>query len=102
MAKTICQVQQTKKHRSRKNSDKDGKALYKLMNNFVYGKQWKTYEIESMWKLWAKNNDYLKWTFKPSYMSGKIFDNDLVVIRKCKVILTLNKPAYIEMRILKY
>ena len=35
-------------------------------------------------------------------MSGKIFDNDLVVIRKCKVILTLNKPAYIEMRILKY
>ena len=28
-------------------------------------------------------------------MSHKIFDNDLVVIRKNKVTLTLNKPAYI-------
>ena len=32
-----------------------------------------------------------------SYMSHKIFDNDLVAIRKGKVILTLNKPAYIGM-----
>ena len=28
-------------------------------------------------------------------MSHKIFDNDLVAIRKSKVILTLNKPAYV-------
>ena len=27
-----------KKNRSRKNGDKDGKKLYKLMNNAVYGK----------------------------------------------------------------
>ena len=30
-----------------------------------------------------------------------MFDNDLVAIRKSKVILTLNKPAYIGMCILK-
>ena len=36
-----------------------------------------------------------KWTSKPSYMSHKIFENDLVAIRKNKVTLTLNKPAYI-------
>ena len=33
-------------------------------------------------------------------MSHKIFDNDLVVIRKSKVTLTLNKAAYVEIRIL--
>ena len=30
-------------------------------------------------------------------MSRKIFDNDLVALRKNKVTLTLNKPAYIGM-----
>ena len=40
-------------------------------------------------------------TSKPSYMSHKIFDNDLVAIRENKVTLTLNKPAYIGMCILE-
>ena len=34
-------------------------------------------------------------------MSHKIFDNDLVAIRKNKVTFTLNKPAYIGMCILE-
>ena len=34
-------------------------------------------------------------------MSYKIFDNNLVAIRKSKVSLKLNKPAYIRMCILK-
>ena len=34
-------------------------------------------------------------------MSRKIFDNNLVAIRKNKVTLTLNKPAYIEICILE-
>ena len=34
-------------------------------------------------------------------MSHKIFDNDLVAIRKNKVTLTLNKPPYIGMCILE-
>ena len=52
-------------------------------------------------KLVTNKKDYLKWTSKPSYMSHKIFDNDLVVIHKNKVILTLNKPAYIGKCILE-
>ena len=37
------------------------------------------------------NNEiyYLKWTSKPSYMSHKTFNNNLVVIRKSKVSLKL-------------
>ena len=44
-------------------------------------------------KLVSNKKDYLKWTSKPSYMSHKIFENDLFAIRKNKVTLTLNKPA---------
>ena len=44
--------------------------------------------------------DYLKCTSKPSYMSQKIFDNNLVAIRKSKLALKLNRTAYIGMRIL--
>ena len=32
-------------------------------------------------------------------MSPKIFDNDLVAIRKSKVTLTVNKPAYVDVHI---
>ena len=44
---------------------------------------------------------YLKYISKPRYLSHKMFDNNLVSIRKNKVPLKLNKPAYIEMCILK-
>ena len=45
--------------------------------------------------------DYLQWTSKPSYMSHKIFDNDLVAIRKSKLTLMLIKPANNGMCILE-
>ena len=39
MAKTICQIQHSKKNRSRKkNGEKDGKTLNKLMKSSVHGK----------------------------------------------------------------
>ena len=41
-------------------------------------------------KLVSSKKDYVKWTSKPSYMLHKIFNNDLVVIRKNKVTLILN------------
>ena len=43
----------------------------------------------------SNKKGYLKWTSKPSYMSQKIFDANLVAIRKNQVTLTLNKPAYV-------
>ena len=92
---------QTKKTEAEKNGDKYGKALYKLMNNAVYGKTMENLRNRIDVKLVSNKKDYLKWTSKPSYMSHKIFDNDLVAIRKNKVTLTLNKPAYIGMCILE-
>ena len=52
-------------------------------------------------KLVSNKKIYLKWISKPSCMSHKIFDNDLVSIRKKKITLTLNKPACITMSILE-
>ena len=46
-------------------------------------------------KLVSNKKYYLKCTSKLSYMSHKIFDNNLVVIRKSKVALKLKKLAYI-------
>ena len=86
-----------KRIETEKNSDKDGKALYKLMNNAVYRKTMENLRNRIDAKLVSNKKDSLKWRSKPSYMSHTIFDNDLVAIRKNKVTLTLNKPASIGM-----
>ena len=44
-------------------------------------------------RLVSNKKDYLKWTSKPSYMSHKHFENNLMLIPKNKVTLTLDKPA---------
>ena len=49
-------------------------------------------------RLVSNKKDYLKWTSKPNFKSQKIFDNDLVKIRKSRVILKLKKPVYVGMR----
>ena len=62
--------------------------------NTVYGKTMKNLRNRINVKLVSNKKDYLKWASKPSHMSRKIFDKDLVAIRKNKVTLTLNKPGY--------
>ena len=54
---------------------------------------WKYQESRIYIKLVSNEKDYMKWISKPSYMSQKIFSNDLVAISKSNVTLTLNKPA---------
>ena len=79
------------------NVDKEGKALYKLKNNVVYGKAMQSLRNRIDVKLVSNKKDYLKWTPDPSYMSHKIYHNDLVTIHKSKVTLTLKKPEYTGM-----
>ena len=69
------------------------------MNNAVYGKTMENLNIIDV-KL-VNNKKRLKCTSKPSYIPHKIFDNDLVAIRKNKVTLKLNKPVYIGTCILE-
>ena len=52
-------------------------------------------------KLVSNKKDCLKWVSKPSYIFHEIFGNKLVAIHKSKVVIMLNKPAYIKMCILE-
>ena len=71
------------------------------MNNAIYGKTMEKLRNRIDVKLIKNEKDYLKFTLKLSYMSYKIFDNNLVAIHKSKLALKLNKPAYIGMWILE-
>ena len=68
------------------------------MSNAVYGKTMKNLRNKINVKLVSNKKRLFKWTSRPNYMSHKIFDNKL---RKTKMTLTLNKPAYIGMCILE-
>ena len=68
-----------------KNGDNDGKALYKLMNNALYGKTMENLRNKIDVKLVSNKKDYLKWASKPNFMSDKILDNDLVTMCKTKL-----------------
>ena len=89
-----------KRIEAKKNNDKDGKALHKLMNNAMYGKTMENLRNIIDVKLVNNEKAYLKCTSKSSYMSHKIFGKNLVEIRKSKLALKLNKPAYTGMCIL--
>ena len=71
------------------------------MNNAIYGKTMENLRNRVNVQLVNNEKDYLKCTSKPSYMWHKIFDNNLVAIRKSKLALKLNTPAYIGTCILE-
>ena len=63
------------------------------MNNVIYGKAIENLRKRIDVKLVNNEKYYLKYTSEASYMSRKIFDNNLVAIRKGKLAWKLNKPA---------
>ena len=71
------------------------------MSSAIYGKTMENLRNRIDVKLVNNEKDYLKCTLKPSYMSHKIFCNNLVAIRKCALALRLKKLAYIGMCILE-
>ena len=89
----MSKLTHTKRIKTHKNEVNDGKALYKLMKQAVYGKTMENLRNRIHVKLVNYKQYYLKWTSKPSYMSHKTFDNDLVTIRKSKATLKLKQSG---------
>ena len=68
------------------------------MNPAVYDKTMENLKNRIDVRLVSNEKDCWNWTvLKPSYMSNKIYDHYLVIIRKSEVALTLNKSTYVGM-----
>lgn len=88
----------TEKRKQAKNSFE--KDFFKLMNNSVFGKTMENVRKRVGVKLITDEKQHVKLSSKPTYISSKIFNENLVAVHKIKETLTLNRPAYICMRIL--
>ena len=88
----------TKKWKHAKNSF--GKDFFKLMNNSVFGKTMENLRKRVDVKLVTTYKKVDELTSKPTYVSGKIFNENLMAVHKIKETLTLNRPAYVGMCIL--
>ena len=88
----------TNKRTNAKNSF--DKNFFKLMNNSVFGKTMENLRKRVDLRLVTSKKKLLKLSSKPTYVSSKIFNENLVAVHKIKETLTLNRPAYIGMCIL--
>ena len=88
----------TQKRTQGKNSFE--KDFFKLMNNSVFGKTMENTRKRVDVRLVTDEKKLLKMTSKPTYVSSKIFNENLVAVHKRKETLTLNRPAYVGMCIL--
>ena len=88
----------TEKRKNAKNAFE--KDFFKLMNNSVFGKTMENLRRRIDVRLITNEKKLLKLASKPTYVSSKIFNENLVAVHKVKETLTLNRPAYVGMCIL--
>ena len=88
----------TEKRKHAKNSFE--KDFFKLMNNSVFGKTMENLRKRVDVRLVTNEKKPDKLTSKPTYVSSKIFNENLMAVHKVKETLTLNRLAYVSMCIL--
>ena len=76
------------------------KDFFKLMNNSVFGKTMENLRKRVDIRLVTNEKQLDKLTAKPTFVSSKIFNENLMAVHKIKQTLTLNRPAYVGMCIL--
>ena len=77
------------------------KAFFKLIINSVYGKTMENVRKRVNFKLINNGKKYLKVVSRPSFVSQKILDKNLVAVHKIKPVLLLDKPIYVGFSILE-
>ena len=88
----------TEKRKNAKNAFE--KDFFKLMNNSVFGKTMENLRKRVDIRLVTEEKKLLKLASKPTFVSSKIFNENLVAVHKIKETLTLDRPAYVGMCIL--
>ena len=88
----------TEKRKNAKNAFE--KDFFKLLNNACFGKTMENLRKRVDIGLVTSKHKLLKLSSKPTFVSSKIFNNNLVAVHKIKETLTLNRPAYVGMCIL--
>jgi len=88
----------TEKRKDAKNDFE--KDLFKLMNNIVFGKTMENLRKRTNIELVTNETRFKKLTAKPTYVSSKIFNENLVGVHTKKERLLLDKPSYVGMSIL--
>ena len=76
------------------------KNFFKLMNNSIYGKTMENLRKRVDVKLMSSEDDLLKLVASPCFQSHRIMNENLIVVKRLKEVLTLNKPCYVGMSIL--
>ena len=71
------------------------KNFFKLMNNSVFGKTMENLRKRVDVRLVTNKEKLLKLSSKPSYVSAKIFNENLVAVHKIKETLLMNRPSYV-------
>ena len=95
--KQYIQFNTLKRTQAKNSFEKD---FFKLMNNSVFGKTMENIRKRVDVRLVTDEKKLLKMASKPTYVSSKIFNENLVAVHKIKETLTLNRPAYVGMCIL--
>ena len=89
----------TEKRKHEKNPFEKG--FFKVMNNTVFGKTMENLRKRVDIRLVTNEKKLLKLTTKATYVSSKIFNENLVAVHKIKEALILNRLAYVGMCILE-
>jgi hypothetical protein len=76
------------------------KDFFKLMNNSVFGKTMENLRKRRNIKLATDSTTFSKYVAKPTFVTGVIFNEDLVAVEYVKEKLQLNKPIYVGFSIL--
>ena len=88
----------TNKRKNAKNAFEND--FFKLMNNAVFGNIMANLRNRVDVRLVTDNTKLIKLASKPTYVSSKIFNENLVAVHKIKETINLNRPAYVGMCIL--
>ena len=86
--------------RARKENTDFEKDFFKLMNNSVFGKTMENLRKRSNVKLVTDEREMVKLASRPTYLSHKIFHENLVTVNTKPVKIKLDKPSYVGMSIL--